>query len=202
MRKVAIIGAGSVVFCKTLMLDIMATQALEETEFVLMAPSVTKTSQVKSYADKVIKDNGLKSKVVITTDRREALKGADYVICAFQVGGVSAFELDYKIPLKYGVDQCIGDTLGPGGIFRALRSIPVILDVAKDMEELCPKATLLNYVNPMAMICWALGETKVKFVGLCHGVQTTLVIPKDVQRVHVPIDPALAIFSRFGELAT
>jgi alpha-galactosidase len=90
------------------------------------------------------------------------------------VGGVSAFELDYKIPLKYGVDQCIGDTLGPGGIFRALRSIPVILDVAKDMQELCPNATLLNYVNPMAMICWALGETKTKFVGLCHGVQTTL----------------------------
>ncbi|HEY0828797.1 MAG TPA: alpha-galactosidase [Bacilli bacterium] len=174
MRKVAIIGAGSVVFCKTLMLDIMATPALEETEFVLMAPSTTKTSQVKSYADKVIKDNGLKSKVVITTDRREALKGADYVISAFQVGGVSAFELDYKIPLKYGVDQYIGDTFGPGGIFRALRSIPVILDVAKDMEELCPQATLLNYVNPMAMICWALGETKVKFVGLCHGVQTTL----------------------------
>jgi len=174
MRRVAIIGAGSVVFCKTLMLDIMATEALEETEFVLMAPSTGKTSQVEAFANKVIATNGLKSKVSVTTDRREALKGANYVITAFQVGGVSAFELDYKIPLKYGVDQCIGDTLGPGGIFRALRSIPVILDVARDMEELCPNATLLNYVNPMAMICWALGETKVKYVGLCHGVQTTL----------------------------
>ncbi|MBW7459493.1 alpha-glucosidase/alpha-galactosidase, partial [Paenibacillus sepulcri] len=174
MRRVAIIGAGSIVFCKTLMLDIMATEALEETEFVLMAPSTSKTAQVEAFANKVIAENGLKSKVSITTDRREALTGADYVICTFQVGGVSAFEMDYKIPLKYGVDQCIGDTLGPGGIFRALRSIPVILDVARDMEELCPNALLLNYVNPMAMIGWALGETKVKFVGLCHGVQTTL----------------------------
>lgn len=174
MRRIAIIGAGSVVFCKTLMLDIMATPALEETEFVLMAPTLSKTPQVEAFANKVIQANGLKSKVTVTTDRREALTGADYVICAFQVGGVTAFELDYKIPLKYGVDQCIGDTLGPGGIFRALRSIPVILDIAKDMEELCPNAILLNYVNPMAMICWALGETKIKFVGLCHGVQTTL----------------------------
>ncbi|TDF94844.1 alpha-galactosidase [Paenibacillus piri] len=174
MRKIAIIGAGSIVFCKTLLTDIMATAALEDTEFALMAPSIGKTSQVKSYADKVIEKNGLKSKVTVTTNRREALKDANYVICSFQIGGVSAFELDYKIPLKYGVDQCIGDTLGPGGIFRALRSIPVILDVAKDMEELCPRAILLNYVNPMAMICWALGETNVKFVGLCHGVQTTL----------------------------
>ncbi len=174
MRRIAIIGAGSVVFCKTLMLDIMATPALEETEFVLMAPTRSKTPQVEAFANKVIQANGLKSKVTVTTDRRDALTGADYVICAFQVGGVTAFELDYKIPLKYGVDQCIGDTLGPGGIFRALRSIPVILDIAKDMEELCPNAILLNYVNPMAMICWALGETKIKFVGLCHGVQTTL----------------------------
>ncbi|WP_135552550.1 alpha-galactosidase [Paenibacillus cymbidii] len=174
MRRVAIIGAGSIVFCKTLLLDIMATPALEETEFVLMAPSTTKTSQVAAYANRVIDANGLKAKVTVTTDRRDALRGANYVICSFQVGGVSAFELDYRIPLKYGVDQCIGDTLGPGGIFRALRSIPVVLEVARDMEELCPNATLLNYVNPMAMIGWALGETKVKFVGLCHGVQTTL----------------------------
>ncbi|BBH20562.1 alpha-glucosidase/alpha-galactosidase [Paenibacillus baekrokdamisoli] len=174
MRRIAIIGAGSIVFCKTLMLDIMATKDLEDTEFVLMAPSTGKTSQVKAFADRVIKENHLKSKVTITTDRRVALRGANYVITSFQVGGVSAFELDYKIPMKYGVDQCIGDTLGPGGVFRALRSIPVILEVAKDMEELCPNATLLNYVNPMAMICWALGETNVKYVGLCHGVQTTL----------------------------
>jgi alpha-galactosidase len=91
------------------------------------------------------------------------------------VGGIAGFESDYKIPMKYGVDQCIGDTLGPGGVFRALRSIPTIVELVKAMEELCPGATLLNYVNPMAMICWAIGATsKVPFVGLCHGVQTTM----------------------------
>ena len=174
MAKVAIIGAGSIVFCKTLMLDILATKGLEDTEFALMDPSTSRTSQVESFAKRVIKDNGLPAKVWVTTDRREALKGAKFVISTFQVGGVKGFEYDYKIPLKYGVDQCIGDTLGPGGIFRALRSIPVTIDLAKDMEELCPDAYLLNYVNPMAMICWALGTTKVKFVGLCHGVQTTM----------------------------
>jgi len=174
MAKVAIIGAGSIVFCKTLILDILATEGLEDTEFALMAPSARRTPQVERFVNRVIKANNLPAKVWVTTDRREALKGADYVIATFQIGGTKGFEYDYKIPLKYGVDQCIGDTLGPGGVFRALRSIPVMLDLAKDMEELCPDAHLLNYVNPMAMVCWSLGATNVKFVGLCHGVQTTL----------------------------
>ncbi|MDK2896039.1 MAG: alpha-galactosidase [Candidatus Atribacteria bacterium] len=174
MRKIAIIGAGSIVFCKTLMLDIMATDGLQDTLFALMAPSKRNTPKVEAFANRVIKENDLPTEVYTTTDRRDALKGTDYVISTFQVGGVKAFEYDWKIPKKYGVDQCIGDTLGPGGIFRALRSIPVTLDMAKDMEELCPRALLLNYVNPMAMVCWALGESKVNFVGLCHGVQTTL----------------------------
>ena len=85
---------------------------------------------MEAFAKRVIADNGLPAKVWMTTDRREALRDADYVIATFQVGGVDGFEHDYKIPLKYGVDQCIGDTLGPGGIFRALRSIPVVLDMA------------------------------------------------------------------------
>ena len=115
MAKVAIIGAGSIVFCKTLILDILHTPGLEDTEFALMAPSTSRTSQVEAFVKRVIKDNNLPAKVWITTDRREALKDADYVIATFQVGGVKAFEADYKIPLKYGVDQCIGDTMGPGG---------------------------------------------------------------------------------------
>ncbi len=172
--KVAIIGAGSIVFCKTLMEDIMATPGLEHTEFALMAPTRTRISQVEAFAQRVIKENNLAATAYATTDRREALRGADYVIATFQIGGIKGFEYDYKIPLKYGVDQCIGDTLGPGGVFRALRSIPVAIDMARDMEELCPKALLLNYVNPMAMVCWALGTTRVNFVGLCHGVQTTM----------------------------
>ena len=174
MPKIAIIGAGSIIFCKTLILDILATQGLEDAEFCLMAPSKRHTPFVESYIKKVIKENKLPAKIWVTTDRREALKGADYVIATFQVGGIEGFELDYRIPLAFGVDQCIGDTLGPGGIFRALRSIPVMLDLTRDMQELCPKAYLLNYVNPMAMVCWALGSTQVKFIGLCHGVQTTM----------------------------
>ncbi|MFC1715699.1 alpha-galactosidase [Candidatus Poribacteria bacterium] len=174
MAKVAIIGAGSIVFCKTLILDILATDGLQDTEFVLMAPSTRRTPQVERFVNRVIEANSLPASVSVTTDPGEAVTDADYVITTFQVGGVKGFEYDYKIPLKYGVDQCIGDTLGPGGVFRALRSIPVMLDLAKDMDEVCPDALLLNYVNPMAMVCWAMGTTNVEFIGLCHGVQTTL----------------------------
>ena len=174
MSKVAIIGAGSIVFCKTLILDILQTEGLQDTEFALMAPSTTRTSQVDRFVKRVIKANGLPASSYVTTDRREALRDADFVIATFQIGGVQGFDYDVNIPLKYGVDQCIGDTMGPGGIFRALRSIPVAVDMARDMEELCPRALLLNYVNPMAMVCWAIGTTNVEFVGLCHGVQTTM----------------------------
>lgn len=173
MKKIAIIGAGSVVFCRTLILDILATDSMDM-EFFLMAPSTTNTSKVAAYIKRVIEHNNLRSKVVVTTSRRETLKNASYVIATLQIGGLAASELDYSIPKKYGVDQCIGDTLGPGGIFRALRTIPIMLDLAKDMGELCPDALLLNYVNPMAMVCLALSTTNIKFVGLCHGVQTTL----------------------------
>jgi alpha-galactosidase len=107
MAKVAIIGAGSIVFCKTLILDILATPGLQDTEFALMAPSTTRTSQVEAYIKRVIKANNLPAKVWVTTDRREALKGAKYVIATFQVGGVKGFEYDYKIPFNHGVDQCI-----------------------------------------------------------------------------------------------
>jgi alpha-galactosidase len=172
--KIAIIGAGSIVFCKTLMLDIFATPGLGRVEFSLMAPSTRRTAHVKNYMDRVIAANGIDATVAITTSQREAVKGAKYVIATLQVGGTTAFEIDYGIPMRYGVDQCIGDTLGPGGTFRALRHIPVMNTLAADMLELCPDAYLLNYVNPNAMICWALGETGVKYAGLCHGVQTTL----------------------------
>jgi alpha-galactosidase len=174
-RKIAVIGAGSIIFCKTLILDILATPGLEDTEFALMAPSTRKSSQVESYIQKVIRHNGLKASVYVTTDRIDAVRDAKFVIATFQVGGVSAFEMDYRIPLKYGVDQCIGDSMGPGGLFRALRSIPVITELAEEVKKYgAPDALILNYVNPMAMVCWALGTTGVNFVGLCHGVQTTL----------------------------
>jgi len=175
MPKIAMIGAGSIVFCKTLMNDLLATEALQDSTFALMSRTWPKLERMKDFVERVVRENGLPAKVYATLDRREALQDADYVIVMIQVGGLEAFRLDYEIPLKYGVDQCIGDTLGPGGVFRALRTIPVLLDIARDMEELCPHAVMLNYANPMAMCCWALGEaTRVPFVGLCHGVQTTL----------------------------
>lgn len=176
MPKIAMIGAGSVVFCKTLMSDIMATPALADSEFALMSPTETKLRRMEAFGQRMIRDNNLPGKVWATTDRREAITDADFVVVMIQVGGFHAYGVDYEIPLKYGVDQCIGDTLGPGGIFRGQRHIPVLVDIAKDMEEIAkPGAVMLQYANPMAGNCLALGKvSNVPFVGLCHGVQTTL----------------------------
>ena len=175
MAKIAMIGAGSLVFCKTLTMDILATDALNNSEICLMSRTRPKLDRMDTFIKRVIKENDLSATVWSTLDRREALKDADYVIVMIQVGGVDAFRLDYEIPLKYGVDQCIGDSLGPGGVFRGLRTIPVLIDIARDMEELCPDSVMLNYANPMAACCYALGKaSKVEYIGLCHGVQTTL----------------------------
>jgi len=175
-KKVAMIGAGSVVFCKTLMNDIMATPALADSEFALMDPAEAKLDRMAAFGNRMLTENSLPGTISATTDRREAIKDADFVIIMIQVGGVDAFGIDYEIPMKYGVDQCIGDSLGPGGVFRGLRTVPVLVDIADDMEELArPGAIMLQYANPMAGNCLALGlATDVQFVGLCHGVQTTL----------------------------
>ncbi len=173
--KIAMIGAGSLIFCKTLVMDILATEALQGSEIRLMNRTRPKLAKMEAFVKKVIKENKLPATVTATLDRREALDGADYVINMIQIGGVEAFRMDYEIPLKYGVDQCIADSIGPGGIFRALRTIPVLADMAADMNELCPNAILLNYANPMGANCSALGSVAdVQFIGLCHGVQTTL----------------------------
>ena len=174
-KKIAIIGAGSIVFCSTLLNDIFGTKALDGFEIALMGPTLSKVERMKNYAEKIIKENSLSSSVYATTDRRDALKGARYVILLFQVGGVEAFSIDYEIPLKYGVDQCIGDSMGPGGVFRLLRSVTVMREIDQDMQELCPGAYVLNYVNPMGAVCTYLGRyTQMNFIGLCHGVQTTM----------------------------
>ncbi len=174
--KIAMIGAGSVVFCKTLMSDIMATPELADSEFALMNRTEPKLRRMETFAKRMLQENGLPGTVWATLDRQEAIKDADFVVVMIQVGGLDAFGFDYEIPLKFGVDQCIGDSLGPGGLFRGLRSIPVLADIAKDMENLAkPGAIMLQYANPMAANCLALGlATEIPFVGLCHGVQTTL----------------------------
>ena len=175
-RKIAMIGAGSVVFCKTLMSDILATPALADSEFALMSPTEEKLRRMEAFGNRMLRDNDLPGKVWATTDREEAIREADFVVVMIQVGGFYAYGADYEIPLKYGIDQCIGDTLGPGGIFRGQRHIPILVEIAKDMERLAkPGAIMLQYANPMAANCLALGRvSKVPFIGLCHGVQTTL----------------------------
>jgi len=164
------------VFAKTLLSDMMATPALAGAEYALMSRTWPKLERMEAFANRMIEENGVDATVWATLDRQEAIKDADFVIVVIQVGGFEAFGIDYEVPLKYGVDQCIGDSLGPGGVFRGLRTIPVLVDIAQDMEELAkPGAIMLQYANPMAGNCLALGMvTDVPFVGLCHGVQTTL----------------------------
>ena len=172
MIKVAFIGAGSMGFTRRLLMDILAVEELRDTEFRLMDISAENLEMAANLCSKMVEDNSLPAKVISTMDRKEALRGADYVITMVRVGGLEAFAHDIEIPLKHGVDQCVGDTLGPGGIFYALRTIPVLMDIAADMREICPNALWLNYSNPMAMNTWAIRKAgDVKIIGLCHGVQ-------------------------------
>ncbi|ACI18714.1 alpha-glucosidase/alpha-galactosidase [Dictyoglomus thermophilum] len=174
MPKIAFIGAGSVVFAKRLIMDILSYPELSDAEIALMDINKERLELIYELTKKIIEKLNSPAKVIATLDRREALDGANYVINMIQVGGLEMFEKDVEIPRKYGIDQTVGDTIGPGGVFRGLRTIPVLLDIARDMEELCPDALFINYSNPMAINCWALNKaTKIKNVGLCHSVQGT-----------------------------
>jgi alpha-galactosidase len=174
MPKIAMIGAGSFVFARRLTADILSWPELHDSELVFVDVEVERAELAKAVADRLIGDQKLPARTSATTDRRQALDGADYVIVMIQVGGIDAVRPDLEIPLKYGVDQAVGDTLGPGGVFRFLRTGPTIIDICRDMEELCPRALLINYSNPMAMICWSVAQaTKIRSVGFCHSVQGT-----------------------------
>lgn len=174
MRKITFIGAGSAVFTKRLLGDILHHPELRESEFWLLDIDPDRLDIVEPLARRMVEAVGGAATLHATQDRRAALDGARYVIALIQVGGLAAYELDVEIPRRYGIDQCVGDTLGPGGVFRALRTIPVLLNICRDMERLCPDALLLNYVNPMAMNCWAISlASRIKAVGLCHSVQAT-----------------------------
>jgi alpha-galactosidase len=173
MLKITFIGAGSSVFAKNVLGDCMLTPALREAELALFDIDMDRLKDSENMLRNINKNNGEYIKIVAYTDRKEALRGAKYVVNAIQVGGYDPCTItDFEIPKKYGLRQTIGDTLGIGGIFRALRSIPVLLDIAKDMEEVCPNAWFLNYTNPMTMLTGAmLKATSIKTVGLCHSVQ-------------------------------
>ncbi|RKD95761.1 alpha-glucosidase/alpha-galactosidase [Halopiger aswanensis] len=174
MTNIAFIGAGSMVFAKNLVGDILSFEALNDSTISLMDIDEHRLEQTAEVATAMVENGRVDATIEATTDRREALEGADYVLNMINVGGTEPFENEIRIPEKYGVEQAIGDTLGPGGIFRGLRTIPTMLEIAADMEELCPDALLLNYTNPMAIVCWAMDEaTDIETVGLCHSVPHT-----------------------------
>ena len=175
MPKIAFLGAGSTVFAKNLLGDILSFPELAESTIRLMDIDPERLRISEIVAHKVAEFFGAKPKIEATLDRRRALDGADYAISMFQIGGYKpGTVIDFEIPKKYGLRQTIADTLGIGGIMRALRTIPVFLDICHEMEELCPDVTFLQYVNPMAMNCWAISRASaIKTVGLCHSVQGT-----------------------------
>ena len=174
MPKITFIGAGSTVFTRNLCNDILLTPSLQDSHISLMDIDPVRLEQGRALVQAIIDRRRLKATVSASLEQREALKDSDYVITTFQQGGLEAYELDIEIPRKYGVEQCVGDTLGPGGVFRALRTIPVLIDICNDMDEVAPEALLINYVNPMAANCWATYEaTGRPIVGLCHSVQGT-----------------------------
>jgi alpha-galactosidase len=171
--KVAIIGAGSIGFTKKLVSDVVSVPELQDVEFALTDVSEHNLSMIERILDRMVEGNRLPTRITATLERRRALEGAHYVISCVRVGGLEAYADDIGIPLKYGIDQCVGDTICAGGILYGQRNIPVILDFCGDIREVAaPGAKFLNYANPMAMNTWAAIEYgKVDTIGLCHGVQ-------------------------------
>jgi alpha-galactosidase len=174
MTKIAFIGAGSFGFTRKLVTDVLTFPLLEDATIALMDIDPERLEYITKAVNRIVKEGNYPAKVLSTTDRREALEGADAVVCTILCGDVDVWQHDILIPKKYGVDINVGDTRGPAGIFRALRTIPTMISICRDMEELCPKALLLNYTNPMAMLCRAMQrETSIQVSGLCHSVQGT-----------------------------
>jgi alpha-galactosidase len=174
MARIAFIGAGSFGFTRTLVKDILTFPLLKDATLALMDINEERLGYSTRAVKRIVKEGKYPAKVVSTTDRREALAGADAVICTILCGDVGIWQHDILIPKKYGIDTNVGDTRSVSGMFRALRTIPTMVSIVKDMEELCPRAILLNYTNPMAMLCRAMQrESKVQVSGLCHSVQGT-----------------------------
>jgi alpha-galactosidase len=174
MAKIAFIGAGSFGFTRTLVKDILTFPLLQDATIALMDIDPERLDYITRAVQRIVREGNYPATVVATMDRREALAGADAVLCTILCGDVDVWRYDIEIPKKFGVDTNIGDTRGPSGIFRALRTIPTMISICKDMEELCPQAILLNYTNPMAMLCRAMQrQSKVQVSGLCHSVQGT-----------------------------
>jgi alpha-galactosidase len=168
-----IVGAGGYVFPLTLIRDILTFPALQDSVLSLYDPDATRVAITADGATRLVEAHNLQAKVEVPSTRAEAFTGADFVICTFQVGGIEAYSVDVEVPREYGIDQPVGDTLGPGGVFRGLRSVGALKEIAADMRVHCPDALLIQYANPMSINCWASESFGVKTVGLCHSVQHT-----------------------------
>jgi alpha-galactosidase len=171
--RIAIIGAGGYLFPLRLIRDVLAFDSTQDATFALTDIDAAGLERTRRLAEQLISAHGLPAQVVASLDRREMLAGADVVLVTFQVGGLEAFRLDVEIPRRYGIDQTVGDTLGPGGVFRGLRTAPVLEAIAAEMHDVCPDAWLLQYANPMAINCWISADLGIRTVGLCHSVQGT-----------------------------
>lgn len=172
--KIGILGAGSTVFARQLITDLLCTPGLEQGTFALVDIDPARLELAHRAAEKLVQASGRQWSVEASVDRAQLLGGSDYVINTIEVAGLRSVRHDYDIPLKYGVDQCIGDTIGPGGVFKMLRTGPAWLAILKDIERLCPQAVVMNYTNPMsALTLLALRATQLQVVGLCHSVQGT-----------------------------
>ena len=168
MIKVALVGAGSAQFAPMVITDILAIDGLDEGIFALVDLDGERLELSHAVAEQLIQDTGKSWSVQATTERRSVLRGCDYVLNMIEVGGLATLAADYAIPLKYGVDQCIADTIGPGGVFKFLRTTPAWLAICRDIQDLCPRALVINYTNPMsALTLTALRATSLQVVGLC-----------------------------------
>ncbi len=175
MPKIVFIGAGSLGFTRKLVRDLLTFPRLAGAEFALVDIHRERLEFARLACEKIVRMSGKPARVTATTDRRRALDGADAILVTILCGSTTVWQHDILVPKKYGVDVCVGDTRGPSGIFRALRTIPEMLAICRDAESRCPGAILLNYTNPMAMLCHAMQRVhpKVLATGLCHSVQGT-----------------------------
>ena len=172
--KIVIIGAGSTVFTPGLIADLTGSTLFADATVALVDINARSAETMARYAERVARERGVGLRVEYATDRREVLSGADFVTVTIAVGGARAWERDVRIPEAHGVYQTVGDSVGPGGVFRALRHVPELVAIARDMEELCPDAWLFNYTNPLTALVRAVHKTSpIKCAGLCHGVLHT-----------------------------
>ncbi len=174
MTKLTFIGAGSLGFTRGLVRDVLTFPLLQDATLCLMDTDPERLDFARRAVQRIVELGNYPAKIEATMDRAEALKGADVVLVTILANGIDVWRHDIEIPKKYGIDTNIGDTRGPSGIFRALRTIPVMVGIARDMERYCPDATMLNYTNPMVLLCRAMQrETNIQLTGLCHSVQGT-----------------------------